>query len=147
MSIARLAAMAAAPVLLAVAAPAMAQNYPMEPGDYVEMSGLTIEDGGAYEYATYLAGMWKQNQEFAKRRGWIKDYKVMMNVNKRVGEPDIYLVTTFSSMPDAAEDMRRQSAYRDMMKQSDAQMEAASGDRAKYRKYVGSMLLREMKLK
>lgn len=89
----------------------------------------------------------RKNQEFAKQRGWIKDYKVLVNVNPRKGEPDIYLVSTFASLPDAAGDLRRQEAYRAMMRQSDAQMEAASGDRAKYRKLAGSMLLREMNLK
>jgi hypothetical protein len=33
------------------------------------------------------------------------------------------------------------------MKQTDAQMEAASGDRAKYRTVMGSFLLRQLKFK
>ena len=138
------ASFAAALLLTAAALPAAAQNYPLEPGDYVEMNGFTLEDGGAFEYAKHLAGTWRKGQEFAKSKGWIKDYKILTNVNARDGEPDIYLVSVFSSQPDAAEDKRRQEAYRAMMKQTDAQMDTAAGDRAKFRKLKGSMLLREL---
>lgn len=72
---------------------------------------------------------------------------MLSNVNNRPGEPDLYLVVSFSSMPDAAEDERRTQAYRDFMKQSDAEADAASGDRAKYRTVLGSFLLRQMKFK
>jgi hypothetical protein len=144
---ASLAASVAAPFLLFATSPAAAQNYPFASGDYVEISGIIIEDGGGFEYAKHVAGLWRKGQDFAKSKGWITDYEVLANVNPREGEPDIYLVTSFASLPDGAEEERRQEAYRDMMKQSDAQMETASGNRAKYRKLGGSMLLREMKFK
>jgi hypothetical protein len=80
-------------------------------------------------------------------KGWITGYQVLANVNPRPGEPDLYLVTSFSSMPDANEEEKRNAAYRDFMKQSDAQMEAASGDRAKYRTLLGSFLLRQLNFK
>jgi hypothetical protein len=50
-------------------------------------------------------------------------------------------------MPDANEEEKRDAAYRDFMKQSDAEMAAASGDRAKYRTQLGSVLLRQLKFK
>jgi hypothetical protein len=72
---------------------------------------------------------------------------VLANVNPRPGEPDLYLVTSFTSLPDAAEDEKRNQAYRDFMKQSDADAEAASGDRSKFRTVMGSFLLRQLKFK
>ena len=72
---------------------------------------------------------------------------MLTNVNSRPGEPDLYLVVSFTSMPDAAEDEKRAQAYRDFMKRSDADAEAASGDRAKYRTVLGSFLLRQLKFK
>jgi hypothetical protein len=146
-TIALFAASIAAPFLLTVAAPAAAQNYPLVPGDYVEISGIIIEDGGSYEYAKHIAGLWRKGQEFAKSKGWITDYEVLANVNPREGEPDIYLITSFASLPNGVEDERRQDEYRKMMKQSDAQLATASGDRAKFRKLGSSMLLREMKFR
>jgi hypothetical protein len=108
---------------------------------------IDVSDGGGIEYANFLADTWRKNQEFAKSKGWITGYQVLANINPRPGEPDLYLVTSFSSLPDAAEEEKRAAAYRDFMKASDAQMEAASGDRAKYRTVMGSFLLRQMKFK
>ncbi len=141
------AAILAAPLAIALSAPAAAQNYPFTPGDYEEVGMIDVSDGGGLEYANFLATTWKKNQEYAKSKGWITGYQVLANVNPRPGEPDLYLVTSFSSLPDAAEDEKRNAAYREFMKQSDAQLEAASGDRTKYRTVMGSFLLRQLKFK
>lgn len=141
------AAMFAAPFAIALSSPAAAQNSPFTPGDYEEVGMIDVSDGGGTAYANFLATTWKKNQEFAKSKGWITGYSVLANVNPRPGEPDLYLVTSFTSLPDAAEDEKRNQAYRDFMKQSDADMDAASGDRAKYRTVIGSFLLRQLKFK
>lgn len=141
------AAVLAAPLVITLSAPAAAQNSPFTPGDYEEVGMIDVTDGGGLEYANFLATTWKKNQEYAKSKGWITGYQVLANVNPRPGEPDLYLVTSFSSLPDAAEDEKRNAAYREFMKQSDAQMEAASGDRTKYRTVMGSFLLRQLKFK
>jgi hypothetical protein len=141
------AAMLAAPLAIALSTPAAAQNYPFTPGDYEEVAMIDVSDGGGLEYANYLATTWKKNQEFAVSKGWITGYSVLSNVHNRPGEPDLYLVTSFTSLPNAAEDEKRNAAYREFMKQSDAQMEAASGDRTKFRTIMGSFLLRQLKFK
>jgi len=141
------AAVLAASLSCAMQIPAAAQNYPFTPGDYTEVSMIDIADGGGLQYATYLANEWRKSQEFAKSKGWITGYAVYDNVNSRAGEPDLYLTVTFPNMPDAAEDEKRDAAYRDFMKRTDAQLVAESGDRAKFRTVMGSFLLREMKFK
>jgi len=141
------AALVAAPLVLSAASPAAAQNSPFTPGDYEDVGMIDVSDGGGFEYATFLANTWRKNQEFAKSKGWITGYQVLANVHARPGEPDIYLVTSFSTLPDAAEEEKRATAYREFMKQTDAQMEAASGDRAKYRTVMGSFLLRQLNFK
>ena len=141
------AAMFAAPFAVAMSSPAAAQNSPFTPGAYAEVGMIDVSDGGGLEYANFLATTWKKNQEFAKSKGWITGYQVLANVNPRPGEPDLYLVTSFTSLPDAAEDEKRNQAYRDFMKQSDADAEAASGDRSKFRTVMGSFLLRQLKFK
>ncbi len=147
MNVFRRAATIAASASLAVAAPAFAQSYPMVPGDYVSVTMISIDDGHGLDYAQFLAGMWKDQEEFAKSQGWISSYEIMANVDKRPGEPDIYLVTHMKSIPDAAEIARRDAVVSARNKMTDAQMEASSGDRAKYRHVMGSMLLQEMKFK
>lgn len=139
-------ALAAMAMTLPFAAPLAAQEFPLVGGEYVVMTGIEIKDGeGGLKYAEYLAGEWKRNSEYAKSQGWITDYGIYANVNGRDGEPDIYLVTQFASMPDAAEQQRRDKAYDAWSKTNYQQQAAASGNRAEYRTVTGSMLLQEYK--
>ncbi|MBS3927633.1 MAG: hypothetical protein KGZ65_03430 [Sphingomonadales bacterium] len=136
----RRAAILAASLTLVFASPVAAQNDPLVPGEYVEVGSITIDDGHYMDYANFLAGTWKSRMEYAKSQGWITGYEVLANVNKRPGEPDLILVTRFKSMPDSAEQQKRDSTMRAYLKQTDSQLEAASGERAKYRKQLGSQL-------
>jgi hypothetical protein len=138
--------LAAAVIALAVpaASPALAQDYPLKAGEYVQMNGIVVEDGeGALKYAEWLATEWKRFQEYAKSQGWITDYGIYANVNARAGEPDLYLVVQFASIPDAAEQERRDKAFDEWTRTSVREQAIASGNRAEYRKSVGSMLLQE----
>ena len=145
MTILRLAAGALALGLMSM--PATAQNFPMTPGDYVEVTSVTIDDGHNLDYAMFLAGQWKAQEEFAKAQGWITGYEVLSNNNKRAGEPDLYLIIRYKSLPDAAEIAHREDVVRAHVKQTDAQLEASSGDRAKYRHVIGSELLQVLNFK
>ncbi len=142
-----LAALVAAPLAMTCPAPAAAQNYPLDYGDFSDVTGIDILDGGGIEYANYLATEWRKSQEFAKSRGWISDYRVYSNMYPREGEPDLYLMVTYASMPDAAEATRRDEAYRKYMKKNDTQMSAESGNRGKFRKIMSTNLLSELKFR
>jgi hypothetical protein len=133
------------PVALPTAA--MAQEFPLVAGDYAEVRGIYVKDGASFKYAMHLAGSWKKNQEFAKSQGWITDYKIYINENPRDGEPNVYLMTTFASLPNAAEGERRQKVYDAWAKDTAEQREAESGNRAEYRTIKSSMLLREYKVR
>jgi hypothetical protein len=139
------AVMIAAP--MALTAPAMADEYPLVAGDYVSMSGIFVEDGGSLAYAEHLAGQWHKSQEFAKSKGWISDYKILINVDARDGEPNVYLTTTFPYIPTNAEGEKRSKEWDAWSKKTNAQMAAESGDRAKFRQLRGSMLLQEYKVR
>lgn len=147
MNLLRYAALFAAPVSLAFAVPAQAQNYPLAEGEYLQVSSVTVDDGHGIDYATFLAGYWRAQEDFMKAQGWITGYEILANYNKRAGEPDLYLVERMKSLPDAAEIARRNEVMRTQMKMTDAQMEAASGERAKYRKVLGSTLLQVLNFK
>ena len=106
----------------------------------MQVASITIDDGHYLDYANYLAAQWRSEQEFAKAQGWINGYEVLANVNKRPGEPDLILVTRRKALADGAEGERRSKLFMAHAKATDAQMEAASGERAKYRKVLGSQL-------
>lgn len=132
---------------LAVSTPATAQNFPMDYGDYVEVTAVDVLPGGDIDYLNWLATQWKKNQEYAKQQGWITSYEVLGNLYPRQGEADIYLLVRMKSLPDAAESARRDEAYRAFMAKTDAQMSAESGDRGKFRKILSSELLGELRFR
>ncbi len=100
-----LALSAAAATMSAVAT--AQDKWPLVFGDYWEVTGIDIKDGGGLSYAQWLASEWKDNLEFSKSQGWIKGYKLFSNVHARAGEPDLYLVTISESIVSAAEGDKR----------------------------------------
>ena len=139
----RLAAFAAASLLFTAPLAVQAQSaIPTDPAEYVEVSMISVEDGHGLDYANHLAGQWRKGQDYAVQQGWITGYEILTNENPREGEPDVYLLTRFTSFADPAEGKRRNAMYMKHMTATTEQMQAQSGDRAKYRKLKGSMLLR-----
>lgn len=127
----------------AISTTAMAQEFPLVAGDYTSISGIFIQDGGNLAYAQFLAGEWAKQQEFAKSKGWISDYKIYINVDARDGEPNVYLTQTYANVPSGADIEKRNKEWEAWAKKSDAQMDAESGDRAKFRTQRGTMMLQE----
>lgn len=126
---------------IAFAAPAAAQSeWPVEPDGYVDVGMIEIQDGHSLEYANYLAANWRKQQDYAKSQGWITNYQIWQNSNKRPGEADLFLVTWFPKFADKEEGMRREKAFQEYMATNVAKMQAESGKRATYRKQLGSML-------
>ncbi len=140
----RLAAFAAATLMLS-AVPAAAQNDPFMGGDYVSITSVSIDDGHFLDYATFLSGFYKDQEDYAVKQGWQTSWEILSNVYGRKGEPDLYLVRRFKNIPDGAEGERRAAMIRQNVKMDDKQMEMASGDRAKFRHVEGTMLLQELK--
>jgi hypothetical protein len=95
----------------------------------------------------YVADRYRRNQEFAKSQGWISGYRILVNVNKRADEPDMYLITEFARMPDAKEQMERDAAVERNLRETARQAEQGSGQRVSMRKLGSSMLLQELTLK
>jgi hypothetical protein len=138
-------ALGAASMLTAMGA--SAQEWPLVQGNYWEVTGIDIKDGGGLKYAQFLAGEWKDNLEFSKSQGWISDYKIFSNVHARANEPDLYLVTITDSIVSGAEGEKRQQAYQAWRKKTIEQMVAESGNRAEFREVVSDSLLQELSIR
>ncbi|WP_225009944.1 hypothetical protein [Novosphingobium percolationis] len=136
----RFAAIAA--LALACTTPLAAQELPITSAELVEVGMIRIDDGHFGDYAAFLNDQWRKDQEYALKQGWISGYEILSNEFPRAGEPDIYLLIRYPSIPDAAEQKKRQDAYLGYMQTSMQKQEAGSAERAKYRKVLGSMLLR-----
>jgi len=137
-----LGALAAATISMSI--PAAAQELPLKSGDFWDVGAVTIDDGHFGDYADFLAAEYRKNMEFQKSKGWIKGYHILLNSNKRAGEPDLYLVTILDHMATPAEDIQREKEMNAFMAQSTRQALAGSAHRATYRKLKGDMLLQEV---
>jgi len=123
---------------------AMADEWPLVPGSYWDVTGVKIKDGGGLAYANFLAGEWRENQEFAKSKGWIKSYMIFGNSYARPGEPDLYLVSVTEDVPSAATSEKRSDEYMAWRKKTLAQMQKESGNRAEFREVISNSLLQEL---
>ena len=131
---------------LALASPAVAQDdpWPFEEGEYVEVTGIELEDGASLKYAQWLAGEWRANSDFAVSQGWLNSYEILMNTHPRAGEPDLYIVRRFPSFVDNEEGERRDAILRERYRRSEETLQKESAGRATYRTVVSDMLLRKM---
>jgi hypothetical protein len=126
---------------------ALANDWPMTQGDFWEMTGVHLKDGGALAYANFLATEWKADQEFAKSKGWIKGYMVLSNSYNRKGEPDLYLITISERLPSGPEGEKRSDEYLAWKKKTQAQMQKESGNRLEVREIGSSSLLQELRFR
>jgi len=132
---------------VALPLPASASEWPMVPGDFYEMTGVHLKDGGALAYANFLASEWKADQDFAKSKGWIKNYMVLSNAYPRKGEPDLYLIVISERLPTGPEADKRDDEYTAWKKKTQAQMEKEAGNRVEIRELTGTSLLQELKFR
>lgn len=127
----------------ATAAPAD-DNYPLVSGDFWEVTGVDIKPGGGLYYANHLADRWRASQEFAKSKGWIKNYMVFGNYHNRPGEPDLYLVTVMEKIPTGPESEAQYEEFRAWAKATTEQLASENADRAEFREITGTTLLQEL---
>ena len=123
---------------------ASADEWPLTGGDYWSITGIDIKDGGDWKYANWLATEWRKNGEFAKSKGWIKDFMIFANMHGRKGEPDLYLIRVTERLPTGPEGDKRGKEYSEWVKKTEQEMVAESGNRAEYREVDGTMLLMKL---
>jgi hypothetical protein len=129
---------------IALACPASAQDIPLKGGNFWNVSEITIDDGHFGDYADHLATVYRKTMDFSKSKGWIKNSYILANVNKRTGEPDLYLVTITDHHTTPAEEEAREKEMNAYLATSTRDLDKESGARATYRHLGGSMLLQEL---
>ena len=124
--------------------PVAAQQSSYKLGPMWTAGRIDVEDGQYENYMDWLMKVWESNQAFAKSQGWLLDYHILDSVNPRDGEPDLILITRFADFPSVAEIERRNEILNKRMNQDDHSADAASGQRNKMRRQMGSVLYREI---
>jgi hypothetical protein len=116
-------------------------------GDYWEVTGIHIRLGGGFEHSNRLAGEWRDNRQFSKSKGWIRDCRVFASVYARQWEPDLYLVTVTDRIVSGPESGKRPDEYMAWRKKTIEQMRSESGNRAEYREVMSSELLQKLEFR
>lgn len=129
---------------LAMGINAQAQEWPFTGGEYWEVTGIDIKDGGWLKYANWLAEEWRKEAEFAKSKGWIKDYMVFNNVHARSNEPDLYLIRVVEDVPSGAEGEKRFQEYMDWQSKTLSTLASESGNRGEFREVMSDVLIQRM---
>jgi hypothetical protein len=130
--------------LLTLSVPVAAQDVPLVGGDYWDVTSVKIDDGHFGDYADFLAGQFRKENEFAKSKGWIKAYYIFSNNNNRADEPDLYLVTVSDHVATPAEQVARNKELNAHMATDDRKQIAGSGQRASFRHITADMLLQQL---
>ena len=130
--------------MMLVSAPLAAQDLPLVGGDYWDVTSIKIDDGHFGDYADFLAGQFRKENDFAKSKGWIKAYYIFSNNNNRADEADLYLVTVSDHVATPAEQIARSKELNAYMATDDRKQLAGSGQRATYRKIMADQLLQQL---
>ncbi|MXO52230.1 hypothetical protein GRI42_13025 [Erythrobacter gaetbuli] len=139
------AVLAAGALLVAMPQAAVAQDqYPLKGAEWIEVTGISLEDGGGLQYANWLAGEWRKRMDYAVSQGWIESYEIWSNTHARQGEPDMWLLTRFDDFESNEEFEARNKQMRAFMQRNIQQLQAESGDRAKYRTVLGDVLIKRL---
>jgi len=136
--------LAVAALGLMMATPVLAQKSAAEPGIYWNVQDIFIEPGHTEQYIDFLRDRVMKECAFSISKGYLVGCKVLANVNKRMHEPDLFIVRMFKEMPSVAEQKRRDDEYSAMVKMDDHQMDADSGARTPIRKLGDNTLLQEL---
>lgn len=137
--------LAASALALATPQAAVAQDqYPLKGAEWVEITGISLEDGGGLTYANWLAGEWRKRMDYAVKQGWIQSYEIWSNTYSRKNESDLWLITRFAEFESDDEFEARNRQMREYMQRSISQLESESGDRAKYRTVDSEILAKRL---
>ena len=135
-------------LLLAAAAPAIAQERPYADGPVIVVSAIKVMDGQFENYMAYLNRAWRPVQEASKEAGLVTEYHVYSATAHNPNEADLYLVVTYPNMAafDGI-DAKMDPIMAKVTKMDYKQADEASGKRTVMRTLLGQELLRELVFK
>ena len=143
----RIAAFAAAATLACLSFAAFAEDHPYSEGVVINVARIRTADGHFDDYMKWLATGWKQQQEAAKKLGYIVSYQVVTVEARTPDEPDILLVTTYKNWAALDGALAKGDEVLKQLGQSNDQSNKEQADRGKIRTVLGSSTMQVLDLK
>jgi hypothetical protein len=143
----RIATYVALTALACTSLTAFADDHSFTEGQVVNVARIRTVDGKFDEYMKWLSTTWKQQQEVAKKAGYLVSYEVMTVEPRTPDDPDLFLITRYKNW--AALDNATEKGDI-VMKQVEGSVTAANqaqAARASIRRVLGSSTMQVLDLK
>jgi hypothetical protein len=142
-----LAAVAACAALTGMSASAIADDHAYTEGGVVNVARIRTADGHFDDYMKWLDTTWKQEEEAAKKAGYITSYEVLTVEPRGPDDADILLVVRSKNWASLDGAVAKADAIAKQIEGSVSASNQAQADRAKIRRLLGSATMQVLELK
>jgi hypothetical protein len=143
----KFAAIAALTGLACMSVSAYADDHAYTEGSVVNVARIRTVDGHFDDYMKWLDTTWKQEQEAAKKAGYITSYEVLSVEPRGPDDADILLVITSKNWAARDGGLAKADAIAKQIEGSVAAANQSEADRSKIRRVLGSTTMQTLDLK
>jgi hypothetical protein len=143
----RFAGYAAFCLLACTGVSALADDHSYSEGPVVNVGRIRTVDGHFDDYVKWLSTTWKQEQEAAKKAGYILSYQVMQIEPRGPDDADLLLMVTYKNWAALDGAIEKNDAVAKQVEGSVSASNQAQADRAKIRRVLGSSTMQVLNLK
>jgi hypothetical protein len=142
-----LSACAAFATVACMSVTALADDHAFTEGPIVNVARIRTVDGKFDEYMNWLGTTWKQQQEAAKKAGYILSYEVFSVEPRNPDDPDLLLVTRYANWAALDGALEKNDAIAKQVEGSVRAANKAQFERARIRRVLGSSTMQVLELK
>jgi hypothetical protein len=143
----RFVALTAFACLACTSVTAFAADHPFSEGPIVNVASIRTVDGKFDDYMKWLSTTWKQEQEAAKKAGYIVSYQVLTVEARGPNDPDVYLVITYKNWAALDGAIAKGDAISKQIEGSVAAANQSEAARSTIRRVLGSETMQVLDLK
>jgi hypothetical protein len=143
----RLAVYAALAALACTSGAALADDHSFTEGQVVNVARIRTVDGKFDDYMKWLGTTWKQQQEAAKKAGYLVSYEVLTVEPRAPDDPDLLLVTRYKNWAALDGATAKSDEIAKLVEGSVTASNQAQAARASIRKVLGSSTMQVLDLK
>lgn len=143
----RIAAYAALVALACTSVTAFADDHAYTEGLIVNVARIRTVDGKFDDYMKWLSTTWKQQQEAAKKAGYLVSYEVIGVEPRTLDDPDLLLITRYKNWAALDGATEKADVIAKQVEGSVAAASQAQFARASIRRVLGSSTMQVLDLK
>jgi hypothetical protein len=143
----RIATFVALSALACTSVPAFADDHSYTEGQIVNVTRIRTVDGKFDDYMKWLGSTWKQQQEAAKKAGYIVSYEVLTVEPRTPDDPDLILISRYKNWAALDGALAKNDEIAKQVEGSVAASNKAQFERAAIRRILGSSTMQVLDLK